>query len=256
MYDWPEIRPATDRFWTEIRNRLADRGINAPKNLTRNRPEMETWTDPELVVAQSCGLPYVLDLRPGVTLVGTPAYDLVCDTGNYFSVIVVRKGAKESDLSSVHRSCFAYNSRRSQSGFAAFGHALTAGVSSDAAPARYLCTRSHRQSVRAVAGGSADIASIDAVSWELALRHEPAAAALRVLMRTAPTPGLPLISASSGDRADAVAEVVEEAIAALDPNTRQSLLITGFVRSKPSDYDVIAERYAALSTTPFFTAVQ
>jgi len=160
------------------------------------------------------------------------------------------------DLSSLERSCFAYNTRRSQSGFAAFGYALTAGGFADAVPARYLCTGSHRQSIRAVAGGSADMASIDAVSWELAQRHEPAAMGLRVLLRTDPTAGLPLISARPADEARDIGTAIDEAIANLDSRTRQDLLITGFVRSRPSDYDTIAKRYAAISTTPFFTAVQ
>ena len=70
----------------------------------------------------------------------------------------------------------------------------------------------HAASVPMVAGGAADLAAIDFVSWRYCLRFLPEAARLRVLMLTEPTPGLPLIAAAGSDveaRAGAVAAAID-----------------------------------------------
>jgi hypothetical protein len=93
---------------------------------------------------------------------------------------------------------FALNGFDSQSGWAAAAtHAAAHGL----AFTRFLHTGSHRDSARAVAGGRADLACIDAVTWRLVERHDPdVARALRIVDSTAPTPGLPLITAPGRDR--------------------------------------------------------
>ena len=66
MYDWPELRPATDRLWAAVRDGLRQRGVAAPEGLTRDVGLMAGWTDPGLVLGQTCGLPFVRELaRPG-----------------------------------------------------------------------------------------------------------------------------------------------------------------------------------------------
>jgi hypothetical protein len=58
MYDRPETRAATDRFWELTRDALSLRGIDAPEALTRDRDPWDIWQAPDLVLAQTCGLPY------------------------------------------------------------------------------------------------------------------------------------------------------------------------------------------------------
>src|SRR5690606_24608272 len=57
MYDWPEIREATDQLWRAIRRQLADRGIDAPATLQRQGDPEAMWRDRVLLLSQTCGYP-------------------------------------------------------------------------------------------------------------------------------------------------------------------------------------------------------
>ena len=104
-------------------------------------------------------------------------------------------------------------------------------------------TGSHRESIRAVVNGSADIAAIDVISWQLAERFEPGANALKVIAQTKSRPSLPLIT--SCDKTDTVMETMRAAIAAavtaLDDNTRELTGITGFLKLDDTDYELIED---------------
>ena len=43
MYDWPEVRGATDKLWTQIHNALEYRGISSPEVLDRNQAPETGW---------------------------------------------------------------------------------------------------------------------------------------------------------------------------------------------------------------------
>lgn len=240
MYDRPETQAANDRLWALIRAALADAGIPAPGRLTRGRDLWEVWTDPALVLAQTCGLPFRTRLAGRVTLIATPDYGVEgAPPGHYCSCLVVRADDPRERLADFAAGCLAFNDANSQSGWAApVGHAAARGL----AFARLLATGSHRASAHAVAEGRADIAGIDAVTWEMIRRWDPWAARLRVLETTAPTPGLPLIAAPGADRA-ATAAAVARAIAALDPGDRATLRLRGLV-------EIPAEAYLALPAPP------
>lgn len=240
MYDWPEIRSATDLLWAAIRDQLSNRGIRAPAVLDRSADPEPAWSDPDLILSQTCGYPFATRLTGKVALVGTPAHAATgAKPGHYFSVLVARKGAAPENAGDLTASRFAFNMVHSQSGFAAPVRLLEAG--GRASLPRPLQTGAHRASVRAVAEGQADWAAIDAVTWELAKRHEPAADHLRVFARTDETPALPLItSLHHAENANAIADAVEAAIHNLEAEVRDAVLLTGLVRFKPADYAPLA----------------
>ena len=245
MYDWPEIRAETDALWNAMREAIRDRGIEAPEALDRSGQTRRLWAAPELVLGQTCGLPFVRTLRGRVGLVGTPTYALEgVGPGEYCSVIVVAEGQTAEGPGDLAGARPAVNSRDSQSGYAALMHWGAPAAQAGRLYGPPVLTGSHRASVQALAQGRAEVAAIDAVSWELARRHEPAAAALRVLARTDPAPGLPLITGRRGREAT-LAAAVEEAIAALPDASRAALLVTGLARRRGPDYDVIRDRLAA-----------
>jgi len=240
MYDWPEIREATDSLWQAVRWQLSERGIEAPETLDR-RPDPEAlWNAPDLLLSQTCGYPYANMLADKVALVGTPAHAITgAAPGSYFSVLVARKTQPPQHLRDLTGKRFACNMQHSQSGFAAPVRLLAAARL--ASQPQSLETGAHRASIRAVANGEADWAAIDAVAWELAKRHEPAAEELAVFARTPETPALPLItSLQHANRADIIADAFEAAIAGLDEQTRDAVLITGLTRFKPEDYAPLA----------------
>ncbi|MBU4528264.1 MAG: PhnD/SsuA/transferrin family substrate-binding protein [Hoeflea sp.] len=240
MYDWPEIRHATDALWAGIRGNLCKRGIAAPAALDRSADPEPLWTEPGLILSQTCGYPYATRLTGKVALVGTPAHAATgASPGHYFSVLIARKRDAPVRLDDLAGLRFAFNMVHSQSGFAAPVRLLAAGGHASLPPP--LQTGAHRASIRAVAEGEADWAAIDAVTWELAKRHEPLARDLVVFARTPETPALPLItSLRQTNNGDAISGAVEAAIDELEPDIREAALLTGLVRFKPEDYAPLA----------------
>jgi len=249
MYDWPELRRETDQFWVRLRDSLSSSGFPAPQSLDRNRPMESIWRDENLLLAQCCGLPYVTNLSGTVSLIGTPAYELDCGAGSYYSVIVVHADCDIASMKDVAGLRLAINSANSQSGYAALAYHLRQNGWKSTPFSHSLCTGSHRASIVSVAERQSDLAAIDAVTWKIAQRHEPATEKLRILAVTEPTPGLPFICANRRNRqADRIHLAVVEAMASLDEDCRQALLLSGFAPTLPSDYDIIRKHHELIAS--------
>lgn len=232
MYDVASTRAANDRLWTGIRTRCGA----GPLTLDRTTDPHETWDDPDLVVSQTCGLPYRSELHGRVQLVGTPDYGLRgCPPGYYKSVIVVRKEDPGRTLAAFEGARLARNDVRSQSGWAAIeGHLSENGFGFSFA-GNTLDTGGHALSAEAVADGRADLAALDAVTWILIKRETSLGARLRVLLSTRPTPGLPLITARGRDPGPLFI-AINSAISALSARDRARLLLKGIVAIPETDY--------------------
>jgi ABC-type phosphate/phosphonate transport system substrate-binding protein len=186
-----------------------------------------------LLLGQACGMPYRTRLHGKVTLVGTPDYALPgCPAGYYNSVFITRKG-DAAEVEAYRDRTLAFNGQDSQSGWAApQNHAATFGFRF----AHTFHTGAHRDSARAVADGRADIAGIDAVTWRILGRELPdVAAPLTVIAHTAPTPGLPLITARGRDP-EPLARAAEAAIAGLDILHRRATGLAGFAAIPATAY--------------------
>ncbi|SIO03986.1 hypothetical protein [Vannielia litorea] len=224
MYLRPETEPALNLFWGIIRDGIVARGAALPKDLPEALAAPEAlwahWLAPDLILSQACSLPFRAQLRDKVVYVITLDYGLPgCPEGYYNSVVVTRPGG-------VPEGVLACNATNSQSGWAAAREVIEAGRGLAGA---VLATGAHLASLEAVAEGRADWACIDAQTWALAQRWEPVAARVEERFRTAPTPGLPLITAP-GQNATEIASAVEEAAQLLDETTRQTLGLKGAVR--------------------------
>jgi len=232
MYARAELDAAHQRFWQLMRQQLRLIGIDSPARLSQHSEEFSVWLHPQLLLSQTCGMPYRLWLHDKVQLVGTPDYALDhCPAGYYRSALVVRADDPRCTLGQFSESVFAYNQRFSQSGYcAAYWHVQASGFWFK----RLLHTQQHLLSARAVADSSADIASIDAVSWRLISRYESFANKLRVLDWTSATPGLPLISANPDT--DAIFSAVSQAIELLSCADREALGIRGIVKIDKQRY--------------------
>jgi ABC-type phosphate/phosphonate transport system substrate-binding protein len=232
MYDRPETVAATDRYWALIRDGLRARGLDAPDDLTRTDDPWAIWQSPDLVLAQTCGLPFRARLQGQVQLVGTPDYGLPgCAPGFYNSVVIARADDTRR-LESLLRARVAINEGLSQSGWAALcDFAADLGVT----PARPVISGGHRASARMVADGRADIAAIDAQTWAMLADYDGWASGLTLRARTRPTPGLPYICAPGRDAA-AIAGAVRAAIAALDPGDRKTLGLQALVQIPAGQY--------------------
>jgi ABC-type phosphate/phosphonate transport system substrate-binding protein len=244
MYDWPEVSDAVDRLWAAIRTALAEFGIDAPPSRSRAEASIDHWRDPSLLMSQTCGLPLRRHLADDVVVIGAFDHRLP-DTapGDYHSVVIVGADHPATSLVELREATAAVNGADSQSGHAALRHALIAAPD---AVDEAIVSGSHRASIELVATGAADIAAIDAVSWELALAHEPAADRCRVLGRTEPTPGLPLITAA-GHAAllPQLRGALALGLAAIDDTDRHALHAHALVVVDPEDYAVLDERWTA-----------
>ena len=80
MYDWPEVRAATDALWAEIHTALQKRDIASPNTLNREEATETAWLSTRLLLSQTCGLPLVQDLRDQVAdRKIIPAHSHMCD---------------------------------------------------------------------------------------------------------------------------------------------------------------------------------
>ena len=241
MYDWPEVQAETDVLWESLRDHLSDADVDAPTALTRETDPWTHWLNPSLALSQTCGLPFSAKLAGKAALVGAPDYDLPdCPKGTYRSVVIARtEGAEVMDLKGAK---FAYNMRESQSGWAALNKVL--GIEGHFG--ELVQSGAHRNSIISVAEGTADCAAIDAVSWAMAQRVEPASAKVHVIAVTPPTPGLPYITGqANGPKVKAMAEAVSSAIASLPAPVRSALQLRGFKEWTNEDYAPLAAGWPA-----------
>lgn len=239
MYDRPETAAANDRFWELIRSHLAQ----APDTLTRGDFH---WLAPNLVLSQTCSLPYRSALQGGVTIVATPVHNLPCPAGTYFSVVVTRKDDDRSELGEFRDARLVINSPLSQSGWASIDEmANDAGFRFTSV----LESGSHEESAKRVASGHADICAIDAVSWEMIKKWDSAAEKLKVIAETPPTPALPYITAMDRDPAP-IQEALVSAVHELSPDDQEALCLIDMTYV-PADHYITMSIPPAPITAPF-----
>lgn len=236
MYLRPETAPATGALWALVRDGLRGRGIAAPDRLDPDIGAAEGWARPDLVLGQICNLPWRARFRDRVTLLGAADYGLPgAEPGTYYSVVIVRRDSPIRSMEAALTARFAANEGLSQSGWAApWLWAQARGIQMRPDP---MITGSHAASLGAVAGGAAGAAALDAQSWRLLLRHDPAAARVRVIGRTGASPGLTFCTARGNDPAPLRAALCE-AIAALAPRHRAAMDLAGIVVHPETAYDL------------------
>lgn len=258
MYDLPELEAAHDALWAAIAVRLrAECVAGVPERLTRTEPLESIWSDPNLLLTQTCGYPLMTSLHERVALVATPHYSAPgCDGPFYRSAVIVRADSPASVLADLRGARCAINELTSNSGMNVLRAAVAPLAQGRAFFGAALITGGHLASIGAVVSGEADVAAIDCITWAHWRRLQTAEAGLvRVLTWTECTPGLPYITAPATDvqtRA-ALSRALEDV--AQDPSlseVRATLLLDGFSYLPDSRYRVILdlERAAALQGYP------
>lgn len=229
MYDRPEVAQANDAFWSAIQHALG----HGPAKLTRDVDLWAIWQSPELLLAQTCGYPFRARLHDHVTLIGTPDYGLPdCPPGYYNSVFIARTDDTRQDLADFATATFAYNEPMSQSGWAApMSHMATKNL----AFSNNVQSGGHIKSAQMVVEKAADIAAIDAVTWAMIEKYDAFANDLRVIERTAPTPGLPYIAATGTDRTK-LFSALNQAISNLPATICDTLQIRAVVNIPAAQY--------------------
>ncbi|WP_201781285.1 phosphate/phosphite/phosphonate ABC transporter substrate-binding protein [Sphingomonas sp. Leaf357] len=242
MYDHPGQRRANDRLWAGIARRLDAHGIAVPATLDRSRSVEAAWRDPTLLFGQICGYPLLSDPDLALRVIGVPVYDVPdCAAGQHVSHIVTRNDDPGTTLADYRGRRAAINARNSNTGHNLFRAAIAPLAHDGRFFDSVIETGSHRASVAAVARGDAEIAAIDAVTHAALRRFEPdAAAGLRILDVTAPSPTLPFVTARSTSIETVAALRIALAEIIADPalaEARDALFLTNIA---PPDSDLLA----------------
>lgn len=240
MYNRPELRLAFDALWDATRENLRAAGVeDVPDRLTVvDDGLLAFWQRPDLLLSQTCGFPYRHFLKDRVALVGTPDFGLEgCKPGYYRSAIVVRRDDPRRSLAEFQSATFACNDLHSQSGYAA---PILAAQETGVGFGAMRMSGAHAVSARMVLEGGADIAGLDAVSWRHMQRFDPWTSGLRVIDWTAPTPGLPFITAFP-QLADTIAACLAAAMRTLSRELRQHLTILDLVAIDSRDYLAVVD---------------
>lgn len=262
MYDDPTLRWANVVLWRTWSARLRARGIEAPAELTRvSHTEGDLWRDPGLLLAQTCGLPFVAELREHVRLVGTPRYRVPgCEGTRYRGAILVRADDSRASLAEFHGARAALNGILSHSGHTAFSAAVDAIDGERPFLATATLSGSHLASMKMVAEKQAEIASVDCVTWAHARTIYPdITGRLRVLAMTPAAPGLPFVTSRHrpAEHADVLREELQAALAGPRcVRAARALFLAGVERVEDSDYTTILAAWNRVRDAPLAARIE
>jgi len=274
MYDWPEVERDVDALWAAIALAARARNVPVPAKMTRVATLFELWSDPSMILGQVCSLNPVRDGLGETEVIGTIVYEPPTglpdpEPGIYYSVIVARSddercgglgvdgvgsGASSDEIRRFEGATVAANGTDSQSGYWSLGHFVGDRCADGPLFGDVVFTEAHRESVRAVADGRADIAAIDVHSWRLAIDHEPeAVAALSIIGTTGPTPGVVcVVSWELVEHRTALDAALSEAIESLaGSETLHRLHIGGYRSRRLDEFQMVADRVDEAARHPW-----
>jgi len=273
MYDWPEVADDVDRLWSAIRAAAHEAGVSVPDRLTRTESLVELWSDPSMILGQVCSLNPVRDGLGETEVIGTIVYEPSpglpdAESGTYYSVLVARadddrcadlgadgvgSGAANGSIRRFTGASVAANGTDSQSGYWSLGHFVRDQLTDGPIFENMVFTGAHRESVRAVADGRADIAAIDVHSWRLATEYEPASSDLNVIGTTTPTPGVVCVVSwelkQHHAALDAALAAALDSIAGTDTAAR--LHISGYRSRRLEEFRVVADQVEHTARHPW-----
>jgi ABC-type phosphate/phosphonate transport system substrate-binding protein len=242
MYPFGGWRAATEALWSEVRREMPD----LPPLAEWPGTPHQDWRDPDLVVSMTCGWPLVTSLAGTVRVVGAFGYRTPTWAGDHYrSVIVARSDDTRAwDIDRIAAvDTAAVNSTDSLSGWVSLLDVRHRTTGRRSWPGTTVITGSHLASLAAVRTGTADIASIDAVTHAHVRRDRPDLLAGLAVVDVGPlVPCLPLIC-----RIDRDDDWVDSLRAALDIATRRTataaatLMIDGFSPLDESAYSGLVE---------------
>jgi ABC-type phosphate/phosphonate transport system substrate-binding protein len=246
MYDLPEVAWALDALWSAIARDLERRGVSGvPQKLVHGRPLKELWADPELFISQCCGFDIVKSYTRKLQPLATPRYVAGgCENCSYCSLVIVPADSEAAHIEDLRGTVCAVNGPESHSGM----NALRALIAPVAQGRRFFArveeTGAHADSVALVAGGKADVAAIDCVTYALLERHRPALIeGTRVLCHTDRGPGIPYVTRTETDplTVEHMRAAIADAFADPDTQAAREALFLGGVEMVPhaAYYDLV-----------------
>ena len=197
MYDFPEVREATNAWWQGIAKHMRQQGIeNVPAHLTTELPLDQLWTGDELFLSQCCGFDVMNSYKDHLSVLMISDWDAEgCETGQYCSLVIVHEDSPHNHLADLKDSIAVINGPESHSGM----NALFSAIQPHSVDGQFFkeihISGAHADSLRFVQNKQADIAAIDNVTFALLKRYRPSAInGVRVLCQTKSAPALPYVT--------------------------------------------------------------
>jgi ABC-type phosphate/phosphonate transport system substrate-binding protein len=253
MYNLSELADRNAAFWKALSEEIDVQRIPAlPSQLSFSRPAVPEAIGREVLFSQTCGYPLQTIFRGQYSLLGAPTYDFPgCGAASHRAFIIVRKDSDLKSIEDLRGSRFALNSRHSNSGMNLPRLMLARRGATGRFFGSVVETGSHTESLRRVAAGELDAASIDCVTYGFFNACCPdKVSALRVLDETSQSPAIPFVTsaATPADQADALRSALFRV--ANDPRHRpvlRGLHIEAITAVDPSSYQYLmdCEREAA-----------
>lgn len=245
MYDFPEARAATDAWWSGLARHLKRAGIaDVPYALLRRDDLIEQWSDPELLLSQTCGYLLAQQFRSILQPVVTPHYTVPgCTGANYASVILVREAHPATQLADLRGGVAVYSRIYSHAGYNALRAVIAPLAAGGAFFSKVIGSGSHVDSIRLLASGEGDIATVCCVIYAFVSRWRPQAlAGTRVLGYTPLAAAPPFVTPLAADEQRLGRLRAAFAAAMGDPaleSVRNDLFLGGASVLKRSAYDDI-----------------
>jgi ABC-type phosphate/phosphonate transport system substrate-binding protein len=246
MYDFPDVRKATDCWWNGLARHLSRAGIpDVPSRLLRRDDLIEQWQDPALLISQTCGYLLTHQLRSDLRPVATPHYSAPgCGGPAYASVILARRDHPGAAVADFKGGVAVYSRSYSHAGYNAFRGMIAPLANGRPFFSQVIASGSHLDSIAVLAAGAGDLATVDCVIHAFVSRWRPdLLVGTRALGFTLPAPAPPYVApvSASDDRVARLRQALDAA--ARDPDlaaARDDLFIAGFSHLEFLDYSGIA----------------
>jgi ABC-type phosphate/phosphonate transport system substrate-binding protein len=197
MYNLPEMRQANARFWGALRGLLREAGVaDIPETLTFERRPVPPQLEPEMLFSQTCGYPLETVFRGQAIRLGTPVYDAPgCEGPTHCAFFVVPATSPAQTLADLKGGVFLLNSPVSNSGMNLPRRALADIAGGEPFFGGIIETGGHPASLDRMLRGEGDAASIDCMTFAFWRHYRPEAAArVRIIGRTPPSPAIPFVT--------------------------------------------------------------
>lgn len=234
MYDWPEVREATDAWVQGIMRHRGQRDAA----VNHDPDYFNGWRRDDLVFSQTCGYPFTHEFRGRLAYLATPHYAVPgCEGARYCSFVFARE---RLPLAEFRGGRAAVNNPDSMSGMLAVKLVFAPLAQQGRFFASVLETGGHIHSMIAVREGKADICAIDAVCVALARRYRPDyLEGLVEIARSPVVPSLPYVTAWGGDVAG-LRRAIGQAFADPDlADARETLFLDRHSTLAEGSYDQI-----------------
>ncbi|APC17941.1 phosphate ABC transporter substrate-binding protein [Pseudomonas frederiksbergensis] len=238
MYVAPEpIRQANEQWLTRIVERLGVTRLSA-----EGLSLIELWLAPQLLLTQTCGYPLMTALRGRVRVIGRPRYELPdSSSGNHCSLLLTRADDPRRTLPALRGCRAVINGEDSNSGMNLLRQRIAPLQHNGQFFSCVAVSGSHRESMRWLRDGRADLAAIDSVTFAYLARHAPQEVeGLRVMARSAFSPTLPYIGVASltDEHVEHLRGVMNQTLNEL-PEVAEILGLHEVLPATESDYQII-----------------